>query len=125
MDRADYVGWGKANGSPGVRQITGVTFQSTDNDGSSAQSWSVVIFTEDSANRGYPLVTAPVATFGPFTNAVRPAGAAVVTPSRSPLRWFPFRMALMCSSACNPRLSFFFELTITRSIACPATRRAG
>ncbi|MBK8101040.1 MAG: hypothetical protein IPK26_28485 [Planctomycetes bacterium] len=79
FDRADYVGWGKANGLPGVRQITGVTFQSTDNDGSSAESWSVVIFTEDLANRGYPLVTAPVATFGPFTNAVRPAGAAGFT----------------------------------------------
>jgi hypothetical protein len=67
IDREKYAGWGYSDANPGFREIHGVHYILQDQDASTAESFSVVIYTEDPARPDYPLVAAPIATIGPLS----------------------------------------------------------
>jgi hypothetical protein len=76
FDRDDYVGWGRTTAVPNRRAIHGVRFDAEDADGATPEGYSVVVYTEDPANPGFPLTAAPLRTIGPFVNPPQPAGRA-------------------------------------------------
>jgi hypothetical protein len=61
-----YAGWGVNPANPGNREITGLHFFIQDQDLATQDSFSLVAYTEDPANLGYPNVAAPLATTGNF-----------------------------------------------------------
>jgi hypothetical protein len=67
IDKEKYAGWGYSDANPGFREILGMRYWIQDQDVSTPESYSVVVYTEDPAMPDYPLVAAPVATLGPFT----------------------------------------------------------
>lgn len=79
FDHDDYVGWGRTTPIANRRAVLGVTFRSEDADGSTPESWSVNLYTEDTVSAGFPDVRTALASVGPFTNPTRPAGVAAFT----------------------------------------------
>lgn len=74
IDREKYAGWGLSAASLGFREILGMRFKWQDQDPTTGESYSLVAYTEDPARPDYPLVAAPLATFGPFSGP--PSGGA-------------------------------------------------
>jgi hypothetical protein len=79
FDHDDYVGWGRTTATPNRRAVHGVTFQAEDKDGSTAESYRIVVYTEDPTAPGFPDLGNPLLALGPFQNAVRPVGIAQFT----------------------------------------------
>jgi hypothetical protein len=66
FDHENYTGWGYSTTNPGFREITGMHFFWQDQDASTQEAVSMVVYTEDPALPDYPLVSAPIATVGPM-----------------------------------------------------------
>jgi len=76
FDHDDYVGWGRTTSTPNRRVIHGVTFTSEDKDGSTQESYSVLVYGEDPLLPGFPATATPLLVVGPFQNPPRTLGPA-------------------------------------------------
>lgn len=69
-----YAGWGVNPANPGNREITGLHFLIQDQDLATVDTWSLVAYSNDAANPGFPDAAAPLATTGNFA---LPAGTGI------------------------------------------------
>jgi hypothetical protein len=74
LDKETYAGWGVDPANPGMRRITGLTGTLQDEIGTTPESFSFVVYTEDPVAPNYPLVAAPLGSVGPL-----PTPATTVT----------------------------------------------
>lgn len=77
IDKESYAGWGVNPASPGMREILGITGFIQDQIGNTAETYELVVYTEDAANLNYPLIAAPMGTVGPLPTPPSTAAGAV------------------------------------------------
>jgi hypothetical protein len=77
LDKETYAGWGFDPTLPGMRVIQGLNFLLQDQVGTTAETYGIVVYTEDPALPNYPLVAAPIGSAGPFPTPASTATGAV------------------------------------------------
>lgn len=74
LDKEAYAGWGVDPLNPGMRKINGLTASLQDEIGTTPETFSLVVYTEDPVAANYPLVATPLGIVGPL-----PTPATTVT----------------------------------------------
>ncbi len=77
IDASHYAGFGANPASPGMREIVGAQFVAQDQIGTTPETFTVLCYGEDPAAPNFPLVSAPLATVGPFATPASTATGAV------------------------------------------------
>lgn len=74
IDRDEVRGFGMDPSRPGKHVITGVQATLVDYEGTTPETYSVVLYGENALNPGFPNTQSPLATIGPFTLPASGAG---------------------------------------------------
>lgn len=78
IDKEAYAGWGVDPLSPGMREVRGISGVLQDQVGNTAESYDLIVYTEDAANANYPDIPTPVGTVGPLPTPPSTVTTAIV-----------------------------------------------
>ncbi|GAB4142391.1 MAG: hypothetical protein Fur0037_09590 [Planctomycetota bacterium] len=77
MDHETYESWGYDPANPGMHRITGMHAYLQDQVGTTPETYSFLIYTEDASAPNFPDVTAPLGSVGPLPTPASSATGAV------------------------------------------------